>query len=177
MTTERFPADPDLLALIRGIRLIAFDFDGVFTDNTVFVFEDGREAIRCTRADGIGLRKLDRLGVTNLIVSTETNPVVAERAKKIEIECIQNCPDKRVELEHLSAERGVPLERMAFVGNDLNDRSALEAVGLPIVVADAHPDVHDLARFRTIAPGGHGAVREICDLFEFAHQQIGSEAG
>jgi len=65
----------------------------------------------------------------------------------------------------LAREMGISLEQVAFVGNDLNDLACLEAVGLPIVVRDAHPDVIPGASYRTSAPGGHGAVREICDLF------------
>ena len=95
--------DSDSLAdLIRTIRLVAFDFDGVFTDNMVFVFEDGREAVRCTRSDGIGLSKLKSLGLEVVIISTETNPVVGARSRKLQIECVQSCADKRAALEDLA---------------------------------------------------------------------------
>ncbi|MBM4423640.1 MAG: 3-deoxy-D-manno-octulosonate 8-phosphate phosphatase, partial [Chloroflexi bacterium] len=73
--------EPALSQLIRRIRFVAFDFDGVFTDNLVYVFEDGREAVRCSRADGIGLSKLRELGIHTVIISTETNPVVSARAR------------------------------------------------------------------------------------------------
>ena len=152
--------------IIREIRLIAFDFDGVFTDNMVYVFEDGREAVRCSRGDGMGLQKLKRLGIETLIISTEQNPVVSARAQKLNIRCVQDCPDKRAELEKITQELGISLAQTAFVGNDINDRACLTCVGLPIVVQDAHPDVLPLARYRTQRPGGKGAVREICDLFE-----------
>lgn len=152
--------------IIREIRLIAFDFDGVFTDNMVYVFEDGREAVRCSRGDGMGLQKLKRLGIETLIISTERNPVVSARAQKLNIRCVQDCPDKRAELEKITQELGISLAQTAFVGNDINDRACLTCVGLPIVVQDAHPDVLPLARYRTQRSGGKGAVREICDLFE-----------
>jgi len=71
-----------LAQIIRNIRLVAFDFDGVFTDNTVYVFEDGREAVRCTRSDGIGLSKLRALGIATVIISTEPNPVAQNRPKR-----------------------------------------------------------------------------------------------
>ena len=158
---------PELERLIRSIRLIAFDFDGVFTDNAVFVFEDGREAVRCVRSDGIGLRKLDRIGVASLIISTEKNPVVTARARKIAIRCIQGCDEKREAIESVVAEAGLTLEQAAFVGNDLNDESCLAAVALPIVTRDAHPDVLRYGRYVTQTRGGYGAVREICDLFEY----------
>lgn len=149
---------------LAAVRLVVFDFDGVFTDNAVYVFEDGREAVRCTRADGIGLEKLRRLGIETAIISTETNPVVSARARKLRLRCVQSCPDKREAMLALTAELGVPLEAAAFVGNDVNDLPALAIVGVPMVVADAHEDVLGAAAFRTSRPGGYGAVREICDL-------------
>ena len=73
--------------VIRGIRLLAFDFDGVFTDDMVYVLEDGRESVRCFRGDGIGLQKLKKLGLETVIISTESNPVVSVRAQKLKIRC------------------------------------------------------------------------------------------
>ncbi len=152
--------------VIRRIRLVAFDFDGVFTDNMVYVFEDGSEAVRCFRSDGIGLQKLKKLDIETVIISTETNPVVSARARKLKIRCVQNCQDKRAVLEDIAHEKRITLSEVAFVGNDINDLPCLECVALPIVVQDAYQDVVPTALFQTKRPGGHGAVREICDLFE-----------
>lgn len=156
----------DLAEAICTIRLVAFDFDGVFTDNAVYVSEDGTERVRCSRSDGIGLRKLERLGIQTIIISTETNPVVSVRSRKLGIRCIQGCEDKRTALDKIVAEMNITLAEVAFVGNDINDLPCLTGVGLPIVVQDAHPDVLSVARYRTKIWGGYGAVREICDLFE-----------
>ena len=150
--------------ILRRIRLVAFDFDGVFTDNMVYVFENGTEAVRCTRADGIGLQKLRQIGIDSVIISTEANPVVSARARKLKIDCVQNCMDKRGVLEDRIAKIGISLNQVAFVGNDINDLACLTCVGLPIVVKDAHPDVIPVARYQTQNPGGQGAVREVCDL-------------
>ena len=152
--------------VIRKIRLVAFDFDGVFTDNMVYVFEDGSEAVRCSRGDGMGLQRLKRLGIETIIISTETNPVVSARARKLKMRCVQQCEDKRAELEKIIQEMDISLAEVAFVGNDINDSACLKCVGLPIVVQDAHPDVIPLALYRTKRRGGCGAVREVCDLFE-----------
>jgi len=152
--------------IIGRIRLVAFDFDGVFTDNMVYVFEDGTEAVRCFRSDGIGLAKLKRAGIKTVIISTEANPVVSARARKLKIECVQDCPDKRAVLEEIAGNMGITLDEVAFVGNDINDLPCLTCVALPIVVKDAHPDVIPVARYQTKNPGGCGAVREVCDLFE-----------
>jgi YrbI family 3-deoxy-D-manno-octulosonate 8-phosphate phosphatase len=160
--------DSEIQKRLCQIRLVAFDFDGVFTDNMVYVQQDGSEAVRCNRSDGIGLQKIKKLGIMTAIISTESNPVVSVRAQKLKIRCFQNCDDKRETLENLAQEMGISMAQIAFVGNDINDRPCLTCVGLPIVVQDAHPDVRALAHYRTKAPGGHGAVREVCDLFERA---------
>lgn len=160
------PEDLSLEERIRTIRLVAFDFDGVFTDNMVYVFEDGSEAVRCWRGDGIGLRKLEQAGIEAVIISTEINPVISARSHKLGIRCVQGCGDKCTALKTIAQELGLSLGQVAFVGNDINDLPCLTCVGLPIVVQDAHPDVVPHARYQTKAGGGHGAVREICDLFE-----------
>ena len=152
--------------IVARIQLVVFDFDGVFTDNMVYVMQDGSEAVRCSRGDGIGLQKLKELGIETAIISTEANPVVSVRAHKLKMRCFQDCADKRKTLESLAKEMGISLAEIAFVGNDINDRHCLTCVGLPIVVQDAHPDVIPLAAYRTQNRGGHGAVREVCDLFE-----------
>lgn len=154
----------ELHPLVRNLKLVVFDFDGVFTDNKVYVFEDGREAVACSRSEGFGLERLRKTGVELLVLSTEVNPVVTARCRKLQLDCVQGQRDKRAALEQILAERNVPPGQVAYVGNDVNDRGCLELVGLPMVVHDAHPDVHPLARYRTARCGGDGAVRELCDL-------------
>lgn len=161
-------SDEVLLAmtpLVRQTRFVAFDFDGVFTDNAVYVDQDGRETVRCSRWEGFGLQALRDAGVRLAVISNEVNPVVGARCAKLRLDCHQGIEDKPSTLRALCAEHGLSLGQTAFVGNDVNDRGCLEIVGFPIVVADAHPSVVGLGRFRTKTPGGQGAVREICDLF------------
>lgn len=153
-------------ALIKQIRLLVFDFDGVFTDNSVYVSENGTESVRCSRGDGLGLSRLRAMERMELLVlSTEQNPVVTARCRKLKLLCIQGVADKAVRLGELAAERNLPLGNVAYVGNDINDAGCLKLAGLPIVVSDAHPEVRGMGRLRTTLPGGHGAVREICDTF------------
>ena len=156
---------------IDRVRVVAFDFDGVFTDNTVYVSEKGEESVRCWRGDGLGLQKLAAAGIESFILSTETNAVVAMRAKKLKSLCFHGVADKLEELTRLVAERGVDLSETAYVGNDINDADCLRAVGLAIVVADAHPDVMGIAHYVTRRAGGRGAVREVCDLLASDHAQ------
>ncbi len=86
--------------------------------------------------------------------------------------CVQGCSDKLGAVRSLAAELGVRLEDVAYVGNDINDLACLEAVGLPIVVQDAHQDVLAAAAYRTTARGGQGAVREVCDAIVAARMQV-----
>ena len=165
-----------LAPVLASLRLLVFDFDGVFTDNMVTVFEDGREAVRCWRGDGIGLRRLEAVGVQSLILSTETNPVVSERAAKLKIRCIQACGDKLVVMRSEVDSAGLDMSVVGYVGNDINDADCLKAVALPIVVADACDEVLGFARLRTRSPGGKGAVREVCDLV-FNARRAGGDHG
>lgn len=156
--------------LLRGIDAVVFDFDGVFTDNTVFVDQNGIESVRCWRSDGLGLSRLRELGVKVLIVSTEANPIVTVRANKLKTECVQAVADKAAALATWSAAQSIPLSRIAFVGNDINDIPAFRLVGLPIGVADSYPEIIPLLRHRTTRAGGFGAVREVCDMISQARQ-------
>ena len=150
---------------LRSVTFVVFDFDGVFTDNRVLVDQDGREAVFCSRADGLGLRELTRLGVGSMVLSTETNPVVSARAKKLCVECVQGVGDSKwATLRAIFAERGIDSDQVAFVGNDTNDLDCLRNVGVSICVADAFPAALQVARYVTERPGGRGAVREGGDL-------------
>lgn len=151
-------------ALPATIGAVVFDFDGVFTDNRVLVSQDGAETVICNRSDGLGLDYLRATGIPLVVLSTETNPVVAARCRKVQLECCQGLADKAEELRAFAAKRGLSLSDVIYVGNDLNDRDCLTSVGCGIVVADAYPDVRALAHIVLEHQGGCGAVREVCDL-------------
>jgi YrbI family 3-deoxy-D-manno-octulosonate 8-phosphate phosphatase len=153
----------ELRALLERVRLAVFDFDGVFTDNLVWVNEHGEEALAFSRSDGLGLRRLDEVGVQYLIVSTEPNPIVGARAVKLNAECVQGVDDKLAVVFERTEQLGVALEETAYVGNDVNDADCLRAVGMPVVPADAWPEVRTLARWVLSRSGGQGCVREFCD--------------
>lgn len=154
--------------LLASVRLVAFDFDGVFTDNTVYVTQDGVESVRCWRSDGLGLSRLQSIGVQAFIISTEANPVVTARAKKLKMPCKQGIEDKAATILETCRELGIASEQTMFVGNDINDIPAFKAVGVPVAVADAYPEVYSHVIYRTEKPGGCGAVREVCDLIFYA---------
>jgi 3-deoxy-D-manno-octulosonate 8-phosphate phosphatase (KDO 8-P phosphatase) len=153
----------ELDPLLARVRLVVFDFDGVFTDNRVWVNERGEETLAFSRSDGLGLRRLDEIGVGYLIVSMEKNPIVGARARKLGAECVQGVDDKLPVVREHAELLGVTLDETAYVGNDVNDAECLAAVGLPVVPADAWPEVVPLARLVLSRRGGDGCVRELCD--------------
>ena len=149
--------------LLERVRFAIFDFDGVFTDNRVWVNEGGEEALAFSRSDGLGLRRLDEVDVQYLILSMERNPIVAARAEKLQAECVQGVDDKLGVVRDRAERTGVALADTAYVGNDVNDAECLRAVGLPVVPADAWPEVKPLALWVLSRVGGDGCVREFCD--------------
>ena len=164
-----------LIKNIKATELIVFDFDGVFTDNSMFVDENGIESVRCSRSDGLGLRKLDEISIPYCIISTEKNPVVSMRAKKLGIAVSQGHDIKLPVLRDMAKLKNIALQNIAYVGNDINDLDCLCAVGFPIAVCDAYPEVVAVAAYKTERLGGYGAVREICDLFyEYRIEKIDS---
>jgi YrbI family 3-deoxy-D-manno-octulosonate 8-phosphate phosphatase len=153
----------ELEPLLEQVRMAIFDFDGVFTDNRVWVNERGEETLAFSRSDGLGLRRLEAVDVQYLIVSMEQNPIVGARAQKLRVECIQGVDDKLTVVRERADAAGLRLEQAAYVGNDINDAECLRAVGLPVVPADAWPEVKPLARWVLTRAGGAGCVREFCD--------------
>lgn len=157
--------NPALFALLpERPALLVLDFDGVITDDRVYVSEDGKEAVCCTRGDGMGTTLLRRAGFPVLVLSTEKNPVVAARCAKLKVECVQGVADKTAELRRLLEERGVNPQQVVFVGNDINDLGCVRLVGCGLCVADGHPVLQRTARGVLTRPGGRGAVREIAEL-------------
>jgi len=148
---------------LRSIRLVVFDFDGVFTDNRVLVVEDGMEAVFCSRADALGVKLLQQSGVDCLVLSTEANPVVATRCRKMGVECVAEQWNKVPALDRIVNARKVAWSDVVYVGNDVNDLGCLARVGVPICVADADPRISAVCKLITARPGGNGAVREICE--------------
>ncbi|GAA1786264.1 acylneuraminate cytidylyltransferase [Agromyces lapidis] len=146
------------------VDAVVTDFDGVHTDDTAWVDTDGRELVRVSRSDGQGVARLRAARVPVLVLSAEENPVVAARAAKLRVEVIQGVRDKGPVLAEWAAARGIPLERIAYLGNDVGDLPALALVGWPVAVADAVPVVREAARVVLEARGGAGAVRELAEL-------------
>ncbi len=140
------------------------DFDGVMTDDRVITDQNGIESVICHRGDGLGIERLEAAGVEVVVLSKETNPVVAARCAKLGIECHQGYDDKLPELQLLAAHRGLAAEQVAYVGNDVNDLECVRWAGVGVAVADARHELLVAADWVTTRRGGDGAVREVCDL-------------
>ncbi len=147
----------------KAIALVVFDFDGVFTDNTVWTNQQGEETVRCWRSDGLGLSRLQAAGVKVIVLSTEMNPVVAARCAKLKLPVHQGLADKAQTLRELIVAEKINPTAVAYIGNDINDLDCLRVAGVSIVVSDAYPEVVAVAQYQTKRAGGFGAVREVCD--------------
>jgi YrbI family 3-deoxy-D-manno-octulosonate 8-phosphate phosphatase len=143
------------------IDAVVLDFDGTQTDDRVLIDSDGREFVSVHRGDGLGIAALRRSGLTMLVLSTEQNPVVAARARKLRIPVLHGIDRKDLALKQWCEEQGIAPERVLYVGNDVNDLPCFAVVGWPVAVANAHGIVRGAARAVTTVPGGDGAIREI----------------
>lgn len=163
--------DAALESRVRPLKLVIFDFDGVFTTNEVIVNQEGIESVVCNRSDGYGMRLLKACDLPAMILSTEVNPVVQARARKLALECISGCEDKGSLLEKLLTDRKLEASQVAFVGNDVNDVPCLRRVGLPVVVSDAFPEARASAFWVLKNAGGRGALREFCEtVYRIRHE-------
>ena len=145
------------------VDAVVTDFDGVHTDDSVRVDQDGVEAVTVSRSDGMGVALLRAAGVPFLILSTEANPVVTARARKLRVDVRQDVADKAAALRDWAGARGIPLSRIAYLGNDVNDLACLDIVGWPVAVPDSHPLVLAAARVVLDRRGGAGAVRDLAE--------------
>ena len=162
LNKDRFP--------IETIHTIVFDFDGVFTDNYVYVNSQGDETVRCSRADSYGVNLLNKAikneyqKISCFVLSTETNPVVSARCRKMGIDSYSGFSNKWEFLENwLDQNRpGIipPEQGLVFFGNDLNDLEAMSHSGFSISPSDAHPAVKQISSFVLDSSGGQGFVRE-----------------
>lgn len=150
--------------LPQRVDLVVLDFDGVMTDNRVWVNEEGREMVAANRSDSLGLGYLRREGVKVVVLSTETNPVVAARCRKLNLPVYQGVADKAAALPGILQEMGVSPENTIYVGNDSNDIPCFSLVACALVVEDAQTAARRAADIILTRKGGHGAVREVCDI-------------
>ena len=148
----------------KKVDLVVMDFDGVMTDDCVIVDQNGIESVRCSRADGMGIRLLRESGMKIIVLSTERNPVVMTRCKKLNLECIHGVLKKGEILANYMKEKEIAPQNVIYIGNDINDLPCFPVVGCAVVPADANPEVKKEADLVLVHNGGEGAVRELCDM-------------
>ncbi|WP_150526525.1 KdsC family phosphatase [Roseibium sediminis] len=144
-------------------KALVTDFDGVHTDNSVFVLEDGREFVRCSRADGMGLEMLRSRGLRLLILSREENAVVSARARKLRMEVAHNIKDKLPALDEWRRSNDLEWSEMIYIGDDVNDLDCMKACGLAAAPANARPEILAVSDVHLKKSGGDGALRELSD--------------
>lgn len=151
--------------LPQNAALLVMDFDGVLTDNRVWVNEKGEECVAANRSDSLGLALLrEKTGIELLVLSKERNPVVEARCRKMKVASIQSVDDKAAELTRIMNEKGLQPGQVIYMGNDTNDLPCFPIAGFAVAPADAHPEVARRADLVLNLRGGHGAVRELCDI-------------
>lgn len=157
--------DPAVITRARAVRLLILDVDGVMTDGRLHFTSDGQEAKAFFAHDGHGIKMLIRSGVPVAIITSRTSPLVARRAGELGIEHLyQGQQDKRIAYDELRTQLGLDEAQAAYVGDDVIDLPVMCHCGLAIATADARPQVRHLAHWQTPNRGGHGAVRDTCDL-------------
>ncbi len=149
---------------LRRIQLLVLDVDGVLTDGRLYYGARGESLKVFHVRDGHGIKQVAAAGITVAIISGRRSPALTRRARELGIRHVtQGANDKLEALNKLAQSRSVALEHCACVGDDTPDAPILRAAGLAIAVADAHADALAAADLVTTKPGGHGAVREVCD--------------
>ncbi|EHQ36854.1 KdsC family phosphatase [Methanoplanus limicola] len=155
----------EILSKLKKIQLLVLDFDGVLTDNRVFVDKNGVESVACNRSDSLGIELLrESKNIDTIVISKEKNAVVKARCSKLSIECYSGINDKLELLERISNDKNISLINIAYIGNDSNDVSCMENVGISVAVNDSHETAISVADILLNKKGGYGAVREFIDM-------------
>lgn len=150
---------------LKDIRLLSLDVDGVLTDGGLYYTDDGHQMRKFNVKDGVGIKAVMAAGVQIAIITASTTDVISKRAADLGVTHVfPGVGDKLQTLQGLCGELAIDMNDVAHMGDDSNDLSVLEVVGLALTVADAVDEVLDIAHYITDKPGGRGAVREIADL-------------
>ena len=152
------------LIQIEDIDIFIFDFDGVLTNDLVYVSQDGIESVSCHRSDGLAFDVLKKLNKPSYIFSTETNSVVSKRAKKLKIEAIQSINNKAQELKRFVKKNQYDLDRVMYVGNYINDYNAMKLCGYSACPSNSHQKIKAISQIILNKKGGEGAIRELLEV-------------
>ena len=152
---------------LNDVDLFVFDFDGVMTDNSFCLNENGEESVRLSRSDGLAISILHKLNKEMLILSSESNPVVSIRAKKLLLEVKQGSTDKKKTLDNYCYKKNISLDRVIYIGNDLNDYFAIKSCRFSACPYDSHKKIKDIVTYNLSTRGGYGVIRDLIEnVFE-----------
>ena len=158
---------------IDMIDAFVFDFDGVLTNNRVYLNQDGKESVSCSRSDGLAFDLLKKINKPVYILSTEKNTVVTARANKLRVPVLQGVGDKVEKLKNLAEHEGYNLDKVCYIGNDVNDFRSMQLCGYSACPADSHKDIKRISTFILKTDGGAGVVRELLeDVFQINFLQV-----
>ena len=150
----------------KSIKVILIDFDGVLTDNFVYVSEEGLESVRCSRSDGLAINILKKYGYKLYIFSTETNFVVLSRAKKLRIDVIQGINNKKEFLIDWARKKNFDLNSILYIGNDINDYGAMQLCGIKVCPLDSHESIKKISDFIIDKKGGEGVITGLLEILD-----------
>jgi 3-deoxy-D-manno-octulosonate 8-phosphate phosphatase (KDO 8-P phosphatase) len=166
----------DILEKASRIRLVVFDVDGVLTDGSLYIGDDGQEYKAFHSRDGHGIKMLLGRGVEIAVITGRTSRVVEHRMKNLGISHVyQGKLEKLPAFQELTQKLGVSEEQTAYVGDDVVDLPVMRRVGLAIAVQDAHPLVRQHSHWQTPNSGGRGAARDVCELIMEARGVLDDE--
>ena len=163
-------------SLIEKLQLLVIDFDGVLTDNKVYIGSDNIESVKCTRADGLAIDALKILNINVLILSSEKNCVVLNRAQKLNVEVLYGIKNKAKALNKYFLNKKINPANVAYIGNDINDIDAMLLCGYKLCPLDSHAKIKKIANVLK-CKGGDGVLRyfleELClvDLYSLLYKK------
>ncbi len=168
-TTKRKPTK----ARFNKLKLIIFDFDGVFTDNFIYIADDNSELKKFFVPDGVGIWLLHQAELDVAIVTGNNTKTTAARAKRLQIKHVyQNIRDKTEVYEELKHKFGLTDAECLYMGDDLTDLRCMKRAGISVATADAHPEIKKVAHWITKHRGGHGAIREVAEAILVARGKL-----
>jgi 3-deoxy-D-manno-octulosonate 8-phosphate phosphatase (KDO 8-P phosphatase) len=153
------------------IKLIVYDFDGVMTNNKVLLNQFGIESVFVNRSDGLAINRIKKLGIRQLIISTEKNPIVRKRAGKLHIALMHGIKDKKKSLAKYCIKNKIDLNQVIYIGNDINDLEVMECVGYPLCPQDAYDEIKRISKLILKTCGGDGVIRELLSIIDSNHNK------
>lgn len=172
------PVEPSILALAKEIKLLICDVDGVFSDGLIYMGNDGEELKTFHTRDGYGVKSLMNAGIEIAIITGRRSQIVENRMKALGISLIYQGQDDKIKAYHdICRKLNIAPEQTGYIGDDLIDWPVMEQVALKVCVADGHPLLAKRANYVTSIRGGHGAVREVCDLILQARNELDVHKG